>query len=384
LLAAGVPLQRDAATNAVSLAQADAPGDLDELATEYGVDVTRSSDAPTGAVLERRALGIYGGAGISLTAGSYGETRYVIEQNWGESATTITAADVNDNTDAFRSRQVLFMPDGTSTTGGLTAAGLQNLRDWVSAGGTYIGFRRQGTRLARTAGLTTTTEKAKPAGYLVLGSHFRVDVDDASPVALGRPAEDFLFNNDDPQLNPTTTGVNVLSYPTDSRFWFNGYAEQADSLRGTVGLTDEPYGAGHVVLFANNPLFRAYEESGEHLVANAVLYPSGGAALRTMQRATDDTEAAAADVSRATAQVEEPNVGGQWRPIQVEVSESQLEAALAVVRRYAEPAAVERADGSAYIVIANPDGLQADEHPFARELLQALRSGGVDIRAAAL
>ena len=110
----------------------------------------------------------------------------------------------------------------------------------------------------------------------MLGSHFRVDVDDASPVALGRPREDFQFNNDDPLLNPSTTGVNVLTYPSDGRFWFNGYTENADALKGTIALTDEPYGDGHVVLFANNPLFRAYEESGEHLVANAVLYPAAG------------------------------------------------------------------------------------------------------------
>jgi hypothetical protein len=386
LLAQGVPLRRDTATNTVSLAPGDAPDGLDELATSYGIDLEPSSAAPAGTPLERRALGVFGTNAPLPAAGSFGEIKYVVEQNWGESVPTVTAADVNGNTAAFTSRDVLFMPDGGGSTGGLDAAGFQNLRDWVTAGGTYIGFRNLGTRLARSAGLTTTTEKAKPTdgSYLVLGSHFRVLTDHASPVALGRPAEDFVFNNNDPLLNPTTTGVNVLSYPSDARFWFNGYAQGADLVRGTVALTDEPYGAGHVVLFANNPLFRAYEESGEHLVANAVLYPGGGAAVRTMQRATEDTSAADAAVAAATAQDEAPNLGGQWRPITIEVAEAQLGAALAVVRGYAEPASVGRTDGSAYIVIANPDGLQADEHPFARDLLQALRSDGVEIRAAVL
>jgi hypothetical protein len=36
-------------------------------------------------------------------------------------------------------------------------------------------------------------------------------------------------------------------------------------------------------MFANNPLFRAYEESGEHLVANAVLYPATRPALTTLR-----------------------------------------------------------------------------------------------------
>ena len=54
------------------------------------------------------------------------------------------------------------------------------------------------------------------------------------------------------------------------------------------------------------------------------------------------------------------------------------------MRQYAEPAAVERSGGNVTIVLANPDGLQADEHPFARDLLRALRDQGVSLRAAVL
>jgi hypothetical protein len=246
-----------------------------------------------------------------------------------------------------------------------------------------VGLRRA-HRLARAAGLTSTTEKEAPEGYLVLGSHFRVDVDHSSPVGLGRPAEDFQFNNDDPLLNPSTTGVNVLTYPSDDRFWFNGYTENADALKGTVALTDEPYGDGHVVLFANNALFRAYEESGEQLVANAVLYPSGGPALTKLRRETEDGATAGDEIRRAESQTPPRDLGGDWRAIRVSVSDAQSAAALAVVRRYAEPAAVERSAGTTTIVLANPDGLQADEHPFARDLLRALRSEGVRLRAAVL
>ena len=60
---------------------------------------------------------------------------------------------------------MLLVPDGSSATGGLTATGQANLRAWVAAGNTYIGLRNEGTRMARAAGLTSTTEKAKPADY---------------------------------------------------------------------------------------------------------------------------------------------------------------------------------------------------------------------------
>ena len=64
---------------------------------------------------------------------------------------------------------------------------------------------------------------------------------------------------------------------------------------------------------------------------------------------------------------------------------AQEAAALAVVRRYAEPAAVERSRRQRSRSCSRTrEGLQADEHPFARDLLRALRSEGVRLRSAVL
>jgi hypothetical protein len=133
-------------------------------------------------------------------------------------------------------------------------------------------------------------------------------------------------------------------------------------------------------------VFRAYEESGEHLLANALLYPPGGPALKTLRDETVDGASPAArdEIRRAEAQPPARDLGGSWRPIRLEVPAAQAAAALSVVRRYAEPAAVERSNGAVVIVLANPEGLQADRHPYARALLQALRSEGVRLRSAVL
>ena len=45
---------------------------------------------------------------------------------------------------------------------------------------------------------------------------------------------------------------------------------------------------------------------------------------------------------------------------------------------------VDNAGNIFLIEIANPEGLASDEHPYARELLQALHDAGVQIRAAVL
>ncbi|WP_214109959.1 M14 family zinc carboxypeptidase [Acrocarpospora catenulata] len=372
LLAAGLPLTRDLGTGVISLpAAAVTPNTLDKLARSLGVNVTGSSAAASGTPLRTPDVGLFNGTGISTTSGSYGEARYVLGARWGLNLKPVSTADINGNTPAFTERTVLVVPDGSSSTGGLTAQGLANLKQWVSAGGTYVGLRNEGTRVARSAGLTSTTEKTKPAGYQVIGSHFRVDTATADPVALGRPAEDFQFNNGDPILNASSTGTNVLTYPSDGRFWSNGYTVGSAALKGTAALVNEPNGAGHAVLFAYNPLFRAYNENGIHLVANALLQPAGTPAVQ--QRTARALALPSAE--------EQPNLGGEWRPITIQVAEADLARTQAVVEQYTDTAETATADGSAYLTIPNPEGLTADEHPYVRDLVRALNDAGIPLRS---
>ncbi|WP_371785772.1 M14 family zinc carboxypeptidase [Streptosporangium subroseum] len=381
LLSSGVPLSRDLKTGVISLsARAVRQNDLDKLAGSLGVTVKGSSRSASGTALRLPDTGLFAGTGVSTTSGSHGEARFVLGSQWGIDLKPVTTADINGNTPAFTERTALIVPDGSSSNGGLDAQGLANLKAWVSAGGTYIGLRNEGTRVARAAGLTSTTEKPKPTGYQVVGSHFRVDVANENPVGIGRPAEDFQFNNGDPILNPSQTGTNILTYPSDDTFWANGYTVKSDALMGTTALVDEPTGAGHAVLFAYNPLFRAYNDNGLHLVANALLYPTTAttsAQQRTVAPPTD------VDALRAAAQkVEEPaNIGGEWRPITIQVADADQARTETIVRKYTDTATSAKADGSTYITIPNPEGLAADEHPFLRELIQSLESTGVPLRS---
>ncbi|MGI5212197.1 M14 family zinc carboxypeptidase [Plantactinospora sp. CA-290183] len=383
LLGAGVELRRDQATGVVTLPAAALTPSRDRLAESAGVTLTARRSAPAGTVLRRPDVGLFGGTGISTTAGSHGEARYVLGKRWGLDLTPVTTADINENTPAFTGRTVLLVPDGSSPTGGLTEAGQANLRTWVAGGGTYLGLRNQGTRMARAAGLTSTTELPKPADYQVIGSHLRVDVDRSSPVGLGRPAEDFEFNNGDSILSPSTTGRNVLRYPADERFWFNGYTVHADVLKGTAALVDEPTGSGRAVLFAFNPLFRAYNESGLHLVANALLAPATGPAASASPgaRATATPPAVPSARAAAAAAPVPENLGGQWRPITIQVPATDLSRARALVAEHAGDVRVATANDSAYLTIPNPEGLAADEHPFLRDLVRELRAANIPLRS---
>jgi hypothetical protein len=373
LLGDGVAAVRD--LDLVRVPAGDVTPAVDRLARSLGVTLSPSRRPAAGTAIELPDVGLFRGTGISTTSGSYGEARYVLGQRWRLGLGPVTTADINDNTPAFTDRTVLLVPDGGNATGGLTATGQANLRNWIAQGHTYIGLRNEGTRMARAAGLTSTTEKAKPDDYLVIGSHLRVDVDGRSPVALGRPAEDFEFNNGDAILNPSTTGVNVLSYPSDDTFWYNGYTVHADALKGTAVVVDEPTGAGRAVLFAYNPLFRGYNESGLQLVANALLYPAAATQPPTLAPSAAPARVAAA------AQPAPANLGGEWRPSRIQVATADLARTQRLVSRYTDTATVAVVGDSAYLTIPNPQGLQFDEHPFLRDLVSDLRAAGIPLRS---
>jgi hypothetical protein len=141
-------------------------------------------------------------------------------------------------------------------------------------------------------------------------------------------------------------------------------------------VVDEPAGAGSAVLFAFDPLFRAYNENGIHLMANALLAgPSAKKAAATPGAGADALRAAAAKVPVRA------DLGGEWRPITIQVAQADLARTQTVIGRYTTTAKAAVAGGSAYVTIPNPGGLSADEHPFLRDMVRALHDTGIPLRS---
>jgi hypothetical protein len=75
-------------------------------------------------------------------------------------------------------------------------------------------------------------------------------------------------------LHPSKEGENVAIFPTTGPLVRAGFTWPGNTerlLRGTAFLIDEPTGAGHVVLFANEPLFRGWWRALDKLVLNALV-----------------------------------------------------------------------------------------------------------------
>jgi hypothetical protein len=63
----------------------------------------------------------------------------------------------------------------------------------------------------------------------------------------------------------------VLRYANTSDLLVSGLLDGGAELGQHAAVIDSPYGAGHVVLFSNNPMWRAETKGSYFLVFNAIL-----------------------------------------------------------------------------------------------------------------
>lgn len=152
---------------------------------------------------------------------------------------------------ALAGHQALVVADGSPVT--LPAPALQQIAAFVTAGGTYVGWRARGLQVARAAGLTAATIDPSSSAIRIPGA----------AVAVGNTV---VLDDDDPLLvggNTSATYGGVLSG------WASG------SPAGRPAILDEHPGAGRATIFAFDPTFRASTEGAETLLTNALLATPG-------------------------------------------------------------------------------------------------------------
>jgi hypothetical protein len=340
------------------------------------VDVIRGLGAPReGTLLKQPKIAVY----ASQAGGeSYDHLRFLLDKVWHVPWTPMSGAAVA--TGGLTGYDVFIVP-GVDTSDLSPSA--STIADWISAGGTYVGTARPGgtggTPFAVQNGLTTSTETTA-TGLQVPGTLFHVRLNHASPITLGAPRDAYWYHLGEDVLSPSTTGVNGGVFPRKPpTFWFSGYAEGEQALRGSAGLVDETSGDGHVILFSGEPNFRAFTEGTQFLLANALIYPKGTHTSSTDVR----SPVARAAVRTAMASWHPPF--GPGRPLRIEVALGDVATARSVLRGLgAADIRTARAGGSAFLTIPNPDDLDVEQHPFAGQIIPALRRAGVAVRSAIL
>lgn len=227
-----------------------------------------------------------------LFARSSGFAQWLLQTKLGLDVTLIYANEIDAGTLTLGGYDALVMPAGFETVlpgglpnvdlslpvGGMTPAGLLEINLFVRQGGSFLGWSRQGITTAQAAGIAGNLSATTAlSGLTVPGSPFAVEIHDGDPATIGLAGFATCFNVHDPILHGG--GTTIVSYPAQPRSF--GFSEGAGALAHSVGATSMQIGRGRSYVFSFDPAFRAWTESTQAIVGNALLAPPspGGTTL---------------------------------------------------------------------------------------------------------
>jgi hypothetical protein len=212
---------------------------------------------------------------------------------------------------------VIIIPDASSGALNRQLGKGENLRAWVQRGGTLVtmggasawaasddanltsariyrpdttkkessdtGRARTDTAAVRQHAedlLAVTSPSAAPdAPAPLAGSHFDVVLDRTHWLTHGYAAPRLTVMIDGNSFfRLSKEGTNVAVFPKEGRLLRGGFAFPENTerlLRDKALVIEEPLGSGHVILFANEPMFRAWWRALDHLVLNGVVLGPG-------------------------------------------------------------------------------------------------------------
>jgi hypothetical protein len=308
---------------------------IDTLARASAVEVTGVNTAQAGTgqygigsetilAIPAPNIAVIADEGVSQT--DYGAVWYSLERRYGVRFTPIAMADLDRDLSKYTA--ILF-PSGRYTR--VSKDALERIRTWVRGGGTLVtmgaasawaaeeGVALTSARRVAAEPESTATKPepapARPSAPAGAGAPGSAAKPASAPESHDRLAQELIpyqstsASNDTPEtvpgihadvlldrthwltagydaprltvlvegdtfLHPSKEGENVAIFPTTGPLVRAGFTWPGNTerlLRGTALLIDEPTGAGHVVLFANEPLFRGWWRALDKLVLNALL-----------------------------------------------------------------------------------------------------------------
>jgi hypothetical protein len=274
------------------------PSRLADAARTLGLEFGAIDRVPPGAVrLQKPRIGVYHGWGGNMDEGW---TRWVLEQ-FAFAYTSVRDADIRAGNLGSR-YDVIVLPDATyermlngiaagqlpaNMTGGMTPAGVANLRAFVEAGGTLVAMNRATELPIAAFGLPIRNVLAGVAesSFYGPGTIVRVRFDPGEPIAYGMPAEGaaFFMNSAAFALGreggangpdePASTAARIAGDYAPRDVLMSGWMLGADRLAGRPAVVDVPLGRGRVVLLGFATQHRGQSHGTFRLLFNALLLP---------------------------------------------------------------------------------------------------------------
>jgi hypothetical protein len=193
----------------------------------------------------------------------------------------------------------IILPDG-DYSGTLGKAGMAKLKDFARSGGAILGLSGGGTwftdkdsdiSTARPVGQAEEDAKddkskdtKKPLRPLELpGSIFRASIDSTHFLGWGYPSGEIIVPlSGSTFLKPSKTGANVVTFGKAAHVSGFVWPNNTETLlENTAYVIDEPIGAGHAILFLDDPTQRALWPGLNRLFLSGILYGTSGSPADT-------------------------------------------------------------------------------------------------------
>lgn len=234
--------------------------------------------------LEKPRIALLSGRGTS--ANMVGQIWHYFDQQI-EYPVTLIGTDYFNEVD-LHSYDVLILPSADYDRK-LDEGRLQEIKEWVSAGGKVIAVGGANSFLAGKKGLSLKVkeeEKEEPSPEELLntfgerqresissyntGSIYKVVMDETHPLAFGYDEDYFSLKLSTDAYAYLDDGWNVGVAKEDAHMsGFVGYKAE-EKLENTLTFGAQKMGEGTVVYMVDNPLFRAFWYNGKLLFGNAV------------------------------------------------------------------------------------------------------------------
>jgi hypothetical protein len=263
--------------------------DVVEVRNDLALPLAKGDESPIRNPVKRPVrIGIYKGNTSNMDEGW---TRYVFD-TFNVPYSSARDTDIRQG-DLHTKFDVLLFPSQRSTeiiggnaagslpveyTGGITDRGVNNLKNFVSNGGTLVCFDAACELAIKQFNLPVRNvlDGVRSSEFYCPGSIVSLDVDNKNPFAFNLPTKLPAYFINSSAFATTGDGVRVVARYAKENVLLSGWLLGEDKLRGQIALAEVPLGKGRIVLFGFRPQHRGQAWATLPLIWNVLSTAAAG------------------------------------------------------------------------------------------------------------
>ena len=291
---------------------------MEDLSRKYEVPAVAVSAPAHELPIKKARVGLYRPWTPSIDEGW---TRWILD-NYGFAPQSIYNADIRSA--GLRARyDVIVLPDMNSRqmmdgygigivpgqyAGGIGQDGVDNLREFVRAGGTLVALNRTADALIPLLSLPVKNviEGAKSSTFFCSGALVRVNTEHPDlPANYGEPDSPVVMFQSGPAFEPLPgfKGAVLAEYSKQTNPLESGLLLHPEAIEGKAAAVELEYGRGRIVLYGFKPQFRGqshatykylfnelYSFDQPELPAEQIAAPKGGQAKAAIKKPAADED----------------------------------------------------------------------------------------------